>query len=423
MRVAVERSSRDFNVFWAGQTLSVLGSSVSTLAFPLLILAVTGSVAQMGLITAVATVVNIAAGLVAGPLVDRCDRRMVMLWCDWGRAALHLAVPLVWTFTQPLWLLYAVAAAVAALTMVFQVAYIAAIPGLVPESRLTDANGRLQTTYAIASVAGPVLAGALSGAVGPAWAVGLDGLSFALSAVSLLLIRLARPGTGGDEGAGDVRKMFTVGFRFLWRHPVLRSLTILLTVLTFVTLAATDLLIFRLRDELHHGDSTVGTVLGVAMAGSIAGAMLASPLRRRFGFGACWLGSAALLGAALAALAATGSAVATAIAAVTFMFGLTVGGVCSMSLRQELTPGPLLGRVTSAFWTVHNAAGPVGVVVLTAAADRYGVPPVALAASATCLATVLAGLFTPAALSRPELSDLGNRQSVSRGGDPDRPAT
>lgn len=195
--------------------------------------------------------------------------------------------------------------------------------------------------------------------------------------------------------------MFLAGFRFLWAQPVLRSLTVLLTLLTFVTMGETDLLIYRVRHDLGGSAATLGYVIAVSGLGAVAASFAAGPLRRALGFGTCWLGSVALIGLAVAVTGVSGSVPVVAVAAAVFMFGLTLGGVCSMTLRQEITPDPLLGRVTSAFWTVHNAAGPVGAAVLTVLAARHGVPAVSLGAGAVCLLILGAGLLTPLRGSRP----------------------
>ena len=84
----------------------------------------------------------------------------------------------------------------------------------------------------------------------------------------------------------------------------------------------------------------------------------------------------------------------TALTAV-YLCCLSVGGICSMSLRQEITPDHLLGRVTSAFWSTHYSLGPAGAAVLTWAAGRYGVRRSRLVAGAGCLLVAVGGLFTP----------------------------
>jgi MFS family permease len=77
--------NRHFNIFWAGQTLSAIGDAVALIAIPLLVLQVTGSVAQMGLVTATVGVGTIIAGVIAGPIADRVDRRRFMIGCDLAR--------------------------------------------------------------------------------------------------------------------------------------------------------------------------------------------------------------------------------------------------------------------------------------------------------------------------------------------------
>ncbi|WP_369777348.1 MFS transporter [Streptomyces sp. R33] len=396
--------NRDFNIFWLGQALSVLGGSISLLALPLLVLEATGSVVQMGLITVISGVGSIATGLFAGYVVDRTDRRRLMIACDLVRALLLGAVPLIWLAGPRIWVLYVLTALVTVLKTLFDVAYVTAVPNLVPAEHLTAANGRLTAAFAFGTLCGPAAAGFIAAAVGPDWALGVDGLTFLVSAVSLRWVALGRDGAGPSRAsgpaAGKLREMFAEGFRFLWAHPVLRALTVLLTLLTFVTVGATDLLIFRVQEELGQSKATVGFVIALSGLGVVGAALAAAPLRRALGFGACWLGSTALVGGAVVVTGVSRSLPVITVAAAVFMFGLTLGAVCSLTLRQEVTPDALLGRVTSAFWTVHGASGPVGAAVLTVLAARHGVPAVSVGAGVFCLLIVGTGLLTPLRGSR-----------------------
>ncbi|MGW3322830.1 MFS transporter [Streptomyces virginiae] len=402
------RRNKDFTVFWLGQALSVLGGSVSMLALPLLVLHATGSLVQMGLVTVVSSATSIGAGVFAGYVVDRLDRRKLMIVCDLVRAVLFGAVPLVWWVAGPqIWLLYVLTALAAVLRTLFDVAYVTAIPRLVRTQDLTAANGRLMGTFAFGSLLGPVVAGFLTAGVGADWALALDGATFLVSAASLGRVRFtARPAgdepdkAGPEAGAGVFREMFVVGFRFLWRHPLLRPLTVGLTLLTFVTMGATDLLIYRVQHDLGRDAATLGYVIAVSGAGSVAAALSAGRLRRLLGFGTCWLASVAMIAVGVTVTGVSRSVPVIAALAAVFMFGITLGGICSMTLRQEVTPDHLLGRVTSAFWTVHNAAGPVGAAVLTVLAARHGVPVVSLAGGALCLLVLGGALLTPLRGSR-----------------------
>ncbi|MEV7521420.1 MFS transporter [Streptomyces sp. NPDC091371] len=391
--------NKNFNVFWLGQGLSVLGGSVTFIALPMIVLAATGSIVQLGLLTAVAGATAIGTGLFAGYVVDRVDRRRLMIVCDLARAVLLGAVPLVWLAGPRIWLLYVLTAVVSVLKTLFDVAYVTAVPQLVRPEHLTTANGRLMSTFALGTLLGPVVAGFIATWTSPDRALAIDGATFLVSAASLAWVTFQRPpdeaGKRPEAGAGVLREMFLVGFRFLWSHPLLRPLTIQLTLLTFVTMGAADLLIFHVMEDLQRDAVTLGYVTAVSGAGAGVAALAAGRLRRIFGIGVCWPASLALIAVSVAGIGLSRSVPVIAGLAALFMFGLTLGGVCTMTLRQEVTPDHLLGRVTSAFWTVHNASGPIGAAVLTLLAKGYGVPAVSLGAGALCLLILGGALLTP----------------------------
>jgi len=231
------RRNRDFSVFWLGQALSALGDAFALIALPLLVLQATGSVAQMGLLTGAFGAGQLIAGLFSGALVDRVDRRRLMILCDSGRCLLYGAAPLGWWTLGPhLWLLYAVVIGGAILGNIFQVSYIAAVANLVDADQLTEANGRLQATLGLAFVLGPALAGLISARFGPAQAIGLDALTFAVSGLSPSRIRLRRR-TGmhaAPPRRGPAAELLA-GLRFVWRQPVLRSLVLLYGAFTVLS--------------------------------------------------------------------------------------------------------------------------------------------------------------------------------------------
>jgi predicted MFS family arabinose efflux permease len=387
--------NRGFNAFWASQMLSVLGDTFTHLAVPLLVLDATGSVATAGLLTGIAGTTAVIAGIFAGVLVDRMNRRLLLIGSDIARMLLFAIIPIVWlTPHPPIWLLFVVLPLASAVGMVFQVAAVTAVRSLVPTSNLTRANGRLYAGTALASVAGPALAGAVSGWIGPAGAIAIDAGSFGLSAALLLLVRLpARTRAEGDRTRpwDDL----LVGARFLLRHPVLRPLTVLLTAFILLTYGIDDVVIYHLRHDLDQPDGTIGLVLTVGAAGTVTGSLAVPWLRRRLGFGACWIGTGALCGAAIAALSVTGRVAEVGALMVVYFGCLSIGGICSMTLRQEVTPEHLLGRVTSAFWTIHFSLGGVGAAAFTWLAQHHGTRLTFAVAGAGVLAVATATLATP----------------------------
>jgi len=353
----------------------------------------------MGLLTGVASVCYVVTGMFAGIVVDRLDRRRLMIWCDVCRVVLYALIPLWWIQGPQVWLLYVVMASASVSDMVFEVAYVAAVVNLVMAERLVHANSRLQTTNAVAYIVGPALAGVLAAAFGTTVAIGLDAATFAGSAMGLSIIRFR--GAAGDHPTSQpdlasIKHEFLAGISFIWQNGVLRSLTVLLTLITFLSLGLTDVFIYQVRHGLHQGNQAVGVVLGLAGAGSIAAAGLAPTLRKLLGFGGCWLGSYVLCGAAVVFAGLSTDLLALATMATLFTFGSTLAGVCSMTLRQQITPDQLLGRVTSAFWTIHSALGPLGAALITFVVARAGVRLPMVSIGVAFLAIVAVGILTPA---------------------------
>jgi MFS family permease len=186
---------------------------------------------------------------------------------------------------------------------------------------------------------------------------------------------------------------------------VLRALTVLLTIITFLSLGMTDIVIFYVRNGLGHGEQVVGAVLGIAEAGTVLAAALTPLLRRSLGFGISWLGSYVICGIAVVLLGASTSLATVSVLVLGYTFGMGVAGISSMSLRQVMTPDHLLGRVTSAFWTVHSALAPIGAAVLTALVGQFGVRAPLAGVGVVFLVVVVVGLFTPIRQRHPERAD------------------
>jgi len=388
---------RDFGIFWTAQTLSVLGDSFALIALPLLVLQATGSLARMGLLTAVGGAAGVLAAVFAGVVVDRADRRGLLIACDLVRMVLYGVIPVVWLFGPQIWLLYVVLPLCEAVGTLFAVGYVTVVRSLVGTQRLTEANGRLNATAAAAGVLGPLGAGVVAAWTGPAAAVGVDAVSFAVSAACMLLVRF-RPRPADDElptqRTGLWRDLRT-GISFLYGHPVLRSLTALLFVFSFFTLGLTDLVIYHVKHDLGQDDGAVGTVMACGALGTITGALLVARIRRSLGFGRTWTGAVAVCGLAFAGLGWARDVPVVAALSAAFLACVGIAGTCSMSLRQEVTPEPLLGRVTAAFWTLHYSAAPIGAAILTWAAEHRGTAPVGAVAGTCCVLIAVTALFTP----------------------------
>jgi MFS family permease len=401
------RRNRNFNLFWAGQTFDALGDSAALIIIPVIVLEITGSVAQMGLVTGVIGLGNLVSSLVSGVIVDRMDRRKVMILCDVGRAAFYLLIPIVvWMTGSSIWPICIIAMIAAYLTTFFFITYTTAVVNIVDKDQITEANGRLQSTVALAYVAGPVLVGYASHQLGAINSVVTLAASYAISALLMFFVRLRQASTTQPkEAAAKSSSRFDSalsGVRFILRHPVLRSVSLLFAVFIFVAAPTINLTIYRLKYELGQGDGTVGIVFGVASVGAIAGGALAAMLRNRLGFGFSFLGSTALIGAAIIFIGLAPGVATLAVFAAVLGFGTTIRNVNSMSLRQQVTPDHLLGRVSAAWWTMLTVLGPVGNALGAALAEWTSVKLVFTIAGVISIATAATGLLTRANARSPE---------------------
>jgi MFS family permease len=400
--------NRAFNIFWAGQSISVLGDGFAMLALPLLVFQATGSVVQMGLVTGTFGVGQMVSGVVSGVIVDRVDRRRLMILCDVLRLALYGSIPVVWLVTGPqLWLIYVVVALGAMLGMTFSIAYMTALANLVDRDQLTDANARVNASFSLAFVLGPVLAGIVSARIGPTASVAVDALSFGISALTLMWIRLRRASAeraSDGTGAGLRRTVtdYLDGIRFLAGQPTLRAVMLLLAGLSFVMAGMMDLFIFHLKHDLYQSDGAVGLVIGLAGIGGVGGGLVAPMLRRRFGFGASWLGGWVLTSISCVLIGIVPSLWLILPAAVGYTFGDMLSATNSITLRQQLTPDHLLGRVTATVWTLNSVASPIGAAALTLLASHVGAATAIIIGGLFFAGLTILGCFTPARRRHPE---------------------
>ena len=261
------RRDRNFLLFWVVQGLSFAGDSFTYVALPLLVLEATGSVLQMGLLTGTAGAAWLVVGVFAGVVVDRFDRRTLMIIADVARAVLYGIVPLVWLFDPQVWVLYVVMPLGAAFGMLSQVAYVTAIPALVGKERVTEANGRAVGDVRVGRDRRPAARRRASpGCSAPRRRSASTRRRSRWRRSAWRSCGSARRATA-TGAAGVPWRSFAVGARFLWRHPALRSLTLLLACVLFLTYGLTDVFIYYLKHDLGRTDGTVGYVLAIAAAG------------------------------------------------------------------------------------------------------------------------------------------------------------
>ena len=277
---------RPFMRFWAGQTVSVFGDQVSALAISLAaILVLHASAFEIGVLTALAWLPHLLFSLPAGVWIDRRpNRRRNMIVTDLLRAAALATVPIAWWLdVLTIWQLLAVAFAVGALSVVFDLSWSSFFVALVPRSQYVDANGKLSTSRSVSYVGGPSVAGFLVQLLGAPVAVLADALSFGMSALALRGVNVDEPRV--ERKSTSARAELSEGFRYLFHHPVLRAGIACTSTINFFTFFMAAIFVLFASRTLGLSAGTIGLILGTAAAGALVGALIAPRIGRAVGIG------------------------------------------------------------------------------------------------------------------------------------------
>ncbi len=357
--------SADFWKFLFGQTVSNVGSSFTIFVIPLLVFKLTGSAFDLALVAAIEYVPYLLFGLIIGTWVDRVDRKRLMIFADIAQALVISSIPLLAALDLlAVWWIYVVGFVSSTLWICFNTAEFAAIPSLVNKENLAAANGRLQASYATATVAGPLLAGLLVALIPIHTVLFFDALSFLLSALAVGLIRTNfNVASAEQERLESFRHDVAEGIRYVLGHPVLRNTCLIMALVSGVGFTVYAQLVLFAEERLGASDTQVGFLYAAGSVGMIALALAASPLRRHLSFSKVMLGTLMLEGVLIVLLASTrGYWVGVLLWAL--MWGLVVlFNINSNSLLQAIVPNRLLGRVQSVVNVLSWSAIPLGTLI------------------------------------------------------------
>lgn len=355
--------SSDFWKYWAGQTISNLGSSVTLFALPLLIYKLTGSALNLGIATAAEFVPYLLFGLLLGAWVDRVDRKRMMIFTDIARALIIASIPVFALFgVLSVWWIYVVGFVQSTLTICFEAGQFAAIPNLVNQDDLVTANGRIQASYSAASVLGPFLAGLLVALVPLSTLLFVDATSFILSACSLALISMSfnPPQDEKQEKPKSILHDVMEGLRYVLGHPVLRNISLMMAMVNFVATTIYTQLVLFAKVQYHANDTQVGLLYSASSIGIVVLSLLAGLLRKRWSFSTVALGALMTEGILVVVFAFTrwywlGLPLWACIGGLGILFNINTS-----SLRQAIVPNNMLGRVMSIAGVLAWSAIPLG---------------------------------------------------------------
>lgn len=382
------RRNRDFTLLWIGQLCSEVGSRVSFLAYPLLVLAITGSAAQAGVVGLARVLPMLLLALPGGVLADRVDRRRLMIACDGVRALLLASLAV------------AVAAGHLAFLHVVLVAFVdgsgfalsyvterGALRQVVPVGQLSEAVARTESRTYAATVAGPPLGGLLYG-LGRAIPFAVDAATYLVSTVAMLAMR-TRFQAEREVRTGSLRAEVSEGARWLWQRPFFRTTALLAAGINPIFEGAYLLIVVRARDG-GASAAAIGAMLAIVGACGVLGGVLAPTLQRRLTaravvVGTIWVvvlllpllaltANPVLLGLVLGALEATGP-----------LANATVQGA-----RLAAAPDRLQGRVQAAAMLISQMVSWIGPLAVGIGLQHAGATPTVAGLAGCALLLALA---------------------------------
>jgi MFS family permease len=371
----------DFLKLWTGQTVSALGSVVTRTAVPLVALLVLGAgPTEMALLVVAGSLAILLVGFLAGAWVDRLRRRPLLIGTDAIRSLLLLSIPVGYaTGVLGMEQLYVVTFVEGCLGALFNAAYPAYVPSLIGVDRVVDGNSKLATSSSLAEIGGPGLAGALVQLVSAPFAILIDAVSFAVSAVSLLLIRTPEPARPPRTVTTAIRHEIVEGLRLVRHDQVLLPIALRSAVAHVAGSFYGVLYTIYLIDDLHLSPFLLGVVISAGGVGSLVGSLFAARVIRRLGLGPAliWTAIGASALGILTPLAQGPLVLATIMVFIPQLFGdglQTIEGVAELSLIQGLSPDRLLGRVNATLEVLsHGIAYPIGALSAAAVAGVIGV--------------------------------------------------
>ncbi|MFE2672913.1 MFS transporter [Streptomyces hygroscopicus] len=392
--------NRDYRLLWGGQALSEFGFHAAVIGFPLLVLALTGSGAASGLVMGTVAAAQMVVGLPAGVLVDRLDRKAVMLGCEAAQAVSAISlVAAVWSGAATVWHMVVVAAVFGASAALFEPAENASLPALVADGQLPTAVAMNTARASMGQLAGTATGGFLF-AAGRFVPFLVDAVTHTLSFVALLFVRLPRR-ERAPGGPGPLRREALAGLRWVWREPRIR-VTVVCAVVLNLFFSAYYLVVIVLAESRGVPSGEVGVMAAMLGVGGVLGALVAPVLHRRLGpYGAIVAVFWALAGLAPVTVLLDSGYLIGVLFALIALFP-PAANTAIMTDQLLRTPDELRGRLTSTLVLACGAAGAAGPALGGSLAQALPAGRAILLCSAGMAAAAVLATLSPAlrALSR-----------------------
>ena len=350
--------NRNFRLMWTGQLVSTIGTALTSLAASIYVFRLTNSAWSVGLMLMATAAPSLLVGLFAGVFVDRYDRRMIMVICDGLRAVLVFLIPFL-VVIDVVWL-YVIVALTSAIGQFYDPAHESVLPEVASDEELAAANSLIAIASFGSTAIGFAASGLIASAADISWAFYTDALTFLISAVCILMIRIPAFVSQEKTSAAVVLSNLGAGMKQLFNTPILRSLFVaLVPVMIAFGLANTLLLPFAVR-ALGASEFEYGLQEGLTSIGFVVGSLLMASLFDRVREGV-WLGLS-FFGMAIAGIVYSflhSIPLAILVVMISGFFNAP-SAIARRMVVQRNTPREMRGRVNSAFFVARDVLFVIG---------------------------------------------------------------
>jgi MFS family permease len=364
--------NRDFTLLWSGRLVSTLGSGVSAIALPLLVLSLTGSPAQAGLVSAASGAPYFLLTIPAGIVADRANRRAIIIVCDVGRGLTWTAVAAA-IVTDVITLPWLVAAAAfeGVLFVFHNVAMTAVVPRVVPREQLPDAVAQNSVIVGTSDLLGPAIGGAVF-QLGRDVPFVIDAASYLASIATVVAIKAPLSVVHEGRAQQSILSEAAEGLRFLRREPALRVLAVVGGLGDLLFAGISLVLIVAAQERAQASATAIGVIFGVASGAGIVGALIGARLLRTLSAGTLLLVFGSVGAVVFPFLAFVTNPVAIGVLWAVNVLLLEISNVARESYQLAIIPDELQGRVNSVVDFISYGGLPVGTALAGFALAAFG---------------------------------------------------
>ncbi|HCW7939584.1 TPA: MFS transporter [Staphylococcus aureus] len=355
--------NKNFTFYLIGIAFSNIGSAFTTFVFPLMILKLTGSAFQVGIVSALSFIPYAILGLPAGALIDRLNKKTIMKCADIIRLISYLSIPVLSFYNMLSIFQIYVVAIISGIGLVFHsISEVSIIPSIVKEEDLASANSYIYATQNVSEFLGPIIEGLLYTYMGYSILIFIDSMTFLLSFFSLILIKIETKSIfnqeklSGKNFLSDVK----VGFDYLLSNSTIRVMAVVVSLSNLIISPYYIYIVMFVKEDMNQSSQALGLVLGISSLGALIGSLSASFLLKLFNFG-----KLIVIILFLDTIFRLMLPFSTYIFILIPLLGLTymtqsILNIAIITLRQKKCSEHMLGRVNSVFKTMVFAFRAIG---------------------------------------------------------------